>query len=58
MSKQTEEKGASKILKNYYSKSKKYSLSENYLLENKENQPEINKISQEICEKLGKENII
>lgn len=27
-------------------------------MENKENQPEINRISQEICDKLGKENII
>lgn len=45
-------------MKNYHSKPKKYSLSENYLMENKENHPEINRISQEICEKLGKENII
>ena len=38
----------------YHSRAKKYSLGDNYLLENKENQPELNKVSLEICAKLGK----
>lgn len=46
------------MLQGYHSKAKKYSLGENYLMENKENQPELNRVSLEICSKLGKENIL
>ena len=52
------EKGAGKLLRGYHSKAKKYSLGENYLMENKENQPELNRISLQICSKIGKVNIL
>lgn len=48
-----ESRGASKILDKYHHKVKRHSFVDNYV-ENKENQPEINKVSQQICNKLGK----